>query len=286
MSDDHAAGYATTDWAGENARRWASQADRLEAQLEPVSDVLFAAADLQNGERVLDIGCGRGATTRDAAFAVGAGGWATGADVGEPLIDEARTMGVNIENLDFLVVDAQRHAFSPGSFDVAISRFGVMFFDDAVAAFANIRNALRIGGRLAVAVWQTREHSEIMSAPLELGVSIIKRHGHVVERPPADGGPFSLGEPTKAREVLTNAGWSDIEISLHDVELYNGGPGPVQDAVDVALTIGPLRALLANLPEAVTSDVRAALTDDFIKRHDGIGVKFQGAISLLTAVSR
>lgn len=286
MADEIVSGYATMDWAAEAAQRWASQADRLEAQLAPVSDVLFEIANLQPGERVLDVGCGRGATTRDAALAVGASGWATGADVGGPLIDEARVLGAEIPNLDFLLVDAQRHEFEPRSFDAVISRFGVMFFDDAVDAFANLRKAARVGGRLAVAVWQPRAASEIMSAPLHLGVAIMEQLGHSVELPPADGGPFSLGDEARALNVLAQAGWSNARVARHDVELYNGGPGPVEDAVDVALTIGPLRALLTDLPAQVTTDVRSALTEDFTRRHDGTGVKFQGAISILTATNQ
>ena len=282
MADENVRGYATTDWAAEGAQRWASQADRLESQLLPVSEVLFSVADLQPGERVLDIGCGRGATTREAAIAVGAAGWATGADVGEPLVDEARLLGAGLSNLDFLLVDAQRHRFEQGVYDVVISRFGVMFFDDVVDAFANIRRALRVGGRLVAAVWQPRAASEIMSAPLQLGVSVIEQHGYSVELPPADGGPFSLGDEARALDVLAQAGWSNARVACHDVELYNGGPGPVANAVDVALTIGPLRALLADLPAHVTVDVRAALTDDFDRRHDGVGVRFQGGISILT----
>ena len=285
MSDGSVSGKTENEWRGESARRWASQADRLDAQFEPLSALLFASAMLQAGERVLDVGCGRGATTSRAAQTVGETGWATGVDVGEPLINEARLLYGAQSNLNFVFADAQRHDFADASFDIAISRLGVMFFDDAAAAFANIRTAVCAGGRLVAAVWQARDRSEILTAPVQLGAAVIESHGYSVVLPRADGGPSSLGEPQRARDVLADAGWSGIDVALHDVMLYNGGPGPVERAVDVALTIGPLRTLLVGLPLEVERDVRAALTDDFAERHDGIGVKFHGAISILTAVS-
>ena len=146
------AGFTAADWAGDSAKRWASQADRLEAQLIPVSEVLFRAARLRAGEHVLDVGCGRGATTLEAARMVGRDGAVTGIDIAATLIDEARQFGAATPNVEFVIADAQRHDFDRAHFDVAISRFGVMFFDDAVAAFSKLRAAMRPGGRFVGAV--------------------------------------------------------------------------------------------------------------------------------------
>ncbi len=276
------AGYSPADWAGESAQRWASQADRLEAQLVPVSEVLFAAAKLQPGEHVLDVGCGRGATTVQAAGLVGARGSATGIDISEGLVDEARGFADGTHNAEFIVADAQHHRFA-AQFDVAISRFGVMFFDDAVAALSNLRASVRGGGRLVAAVWQTRDMSELMETPLRIGARTITGLGHAIDLPPIDGGPFSLGDVEHARAVVSEAGWAQVEVALHDVSLHNGGPGSVDDALELTLTIGPLRMLLADLPDAVTAAVRSELHEEYARRHDGVGVRFQGAISIITA---
>ncbi len=289
VTDADTPGYATSDWAGENARRWAAQADRLEQQLVPVSNVLFGAAKLQRGERVLDVGCGRAATTREAAVAVGPTGWATGIDVGAPLLDEAKVLAASDANVDFLLADAQRHVFESPQFDVVISRFGVMFFDDAALAFANIRTAVRTGGRLAMAVWQTRGKSELLNAPLQLGASVMRAYGYEPNLPPPDGGPFSLSDAEHVNGLLHQAGWSDVRVANHELDLYNGGKSSVDEALEVALTIGPLRALLEEVPPDAKATVKdavvAALREDFTRRHDGIGVKFKGGISIVTATN-
>ena len=279
------AGFTAADWAGDSAKRWASQADRLEAQLIPVSEVLFRSARLRAGEHVLDVGCGRGATTLDAARMVGRDGAVTGIDIAATLIDEARQFGASAPNVEFVIADAQRHDFDRAQFDVAISRFGVMFFDDAVAAFSKLRAAMRPGGRFVGAVWQTREKSDLMEVPLQIGVREVSKLGYAIELPPTDGGPFSLGDARYANSVLADAGWSNVQVELHDVVIHNGGPGTVEGALDVTFTIGPLRLLLSDLPESVTEQVRAALHEEFSARHDGIGVKFQAAIAILTAVA-
>lgn len=273
------------DWAGENARRWASQADRLDAQLAPVSEILFRSAALYSGATVLDIGCGRGATTREAAGIVGLAGTVVGLDISDALLSEARTAATDIANIEFVLADAQTYSFEPQQFEIAISRFGVMFFADSVAAFKNLHGAMRSGGRLFAAVWQPRDRSELMDAPLQLGARIIAEHGHVVELPAANGGPFSLGEFETIERVLGAAGWSNITATPHELSFYNGGPGTVDDAVVLALTIGPLRLLLNDLPAEVEAAVRAALVEDFTKRHDGTGVVLRGSIFIVSATA-
>ena len=149
-------GMTTADWAGARAQAWASMADRLEAQIEPVSDLLFAAAQPVAGERVLDVGCGRGSTTQLAAGAVGPAGEVVGLDVAANLIEEAERLAPDDAAIRWMVADAQRAELPPEHFDLVLSRFGVMFFDDPTAAFANLAGATAPGGRLCVAVWQTR----------------------------------------------------------------------------------------------------------------------------------
>jgi SAM-dependent methyltransferase len=159
---------------------------------------LRAAAAVSAGDRVLDIGCGAGESTRDAARAA-APGHVLGIDVSEALLEQARARSDGLGNVSYVLADAQTHPFANGEFDVAISRFGTMFFADPVAAFANIAGALRPGGRLVQLVWQPWERNE--------WVSEIAR---ALGGPRDASGAFSLGEPATAGEILERAGFSDV----------------------------------------------------------------------------
>ncbi len=274
---------STADWAGDSARRWALHADRLEAQLEPVSDVLFAAARLAPGMQVLDVGCGRGATTRRAAAIVGPTGSVLGVDVAESLIAEARVR-CDISNVTWIRADAQRHEFI-AEYDALISRFGVMFFDDAVAAFANLRRAALPGACLTMITWQPRDRSEFFEVPLRLGRQIAEQIGLsvAVDELPVDGGPFSFGVPDHVRRVLGKAGWGSVDIELQSIDLYNGGPGTCAVAAEVSLAIGPLRATLEHATAEQRSEVGRRLATAFEPYHDGTGVRLEGAIAVVRA---
>ena len=274
----------TAEWAGDRSRLWAAKADRLEVQIEPISDLLFAAAQPVAGERVLDVGCGRGATTRRAAEAVGPSGEVVGLDVSATLIEEAGRIAAEDLGIRWMLADAQRAELPPARFDLVLSRFGVMFFDDPRLAFANLLAATAPGGRLCVAVWQTRDRSEILQRPLDVAAEIAGRHGFPLEFPPPDGGPFSFGEPATMTGVLTDAGWSEVRFDAHELDLYAGGPGSVADAVDLALAVGALQLALAKAPAEVVDAVREGLVADHAPAHDGVGVKLTAAVAIVTGI--
>ena len=203
--------------------------------LAPFTPIILDAAGLTSGKRVLDIGCGCGATTLAAARAV-APGSVLGADLSAPMLDRARADAARagLANVEFVQADAQVHPFDPASFDAVISRFGVMFFADPVAAFANVRRALRPGRRgsrsPAGSRWpRTRGSACPRSAALE----------HVPPPPalPADApGPFALADPDRTRLLLRDAGWHDIDVAPHETTLLLGGPGSLDTAVDFLRT--------------------------------------------------
>ena len=272
------------DWAGEAGRRWLQVADRLEAQLAPVSDLLFAAADLTPGERVLDVGCGLGSTTRRAAALVGPTGAVTGIDVAVDLIDQARRLTVpDGAPLEWIAGDAQTTALPADHFDAVISRFGVMFFDDPVAAFTNLARSTRSGGRLCAAVWQARDRSPILQRGLDVAAAVAAAHGHPIEVGAPTDGPFAYGDATFVRPRLEAAGWVDVALTAHTLDMYLLGPGTVEDAVEAGLTFGPVRTALDDAPAAVVDAVRDALVDDLAARYDGTGVRMSGAMSILNA---
>ena len=163
-------------------------------ELRAHNERLRAAAAIRPGEEVLDIGCGAGQTTREAAGAA-APGRVLGIDVSQPALERARelTAAEGLDNVTYEQGDAEVHRFEPGRFDVAISRFGVMFFSDPVAAFANIARALRRGGRVVLLVWQRRERNE-WDAAIDAALG--------APPPSARGEPFSLGEPAVTQSVL------------------------------------------------------------------------------------
>jgi SAM-dependent methyltransferase len=275
------------DWAGDAGRRWSEVADRVESQIAPVSDVLFEAAALRSGERVLDVGCGRGSTTRRAAEVVGPTGRVAGVDIAVGLIDEARTLpapeGAPIE---WIAADAQTEALPQGEFDAVISRFGTLFFDDPVAAFGNLAVSSRPGGRLCVAAWQRRDRSPILQDALDIvsAVAASQRHPIDVGRP--DEGPFAFGNAAYVRPILEEAGWVDVDVTGHEIEMLLFGPGTVDEAVDAGLTFGPVEVALREAPAFTVDTVRAALAEHLRPRHDGTGVRMTGAIAVVCAVRR
>jgi SAM-dependent methyltransferase len=270
------------DWAGERADRWSAVADRLEAQIAPVDEVLFAAAALTVGEGVLDVGCGRGVATRRAAAAVGSGGHVTGLDISTRLVDEARERTPEGSPVDYVVGDAQVHPLDDLGARAVISRFGVMFFADPTAAFANLTRATGPGGRLCVAVWQPRARSSVMERPVEVACRVADALGVTLAIPPGDGGPYSLGDPDSATGVLEAAGWREVAVTPHLLPMYLGGPATPSEAADAALGLGTLHDALAEVPAELAAEVRRAVTDDLASCHDGTGARLEGAIALLT----
>lgn len=272
------------DWGGDTGRRWLQVADKVEAQLAPVSDVLFAAAGLAVGERVLDVGCGLGSTSRQAAGIVGPTGVVAGIDLAVDLIDQARRVPVPAgAPVEWILADAQTARLPAGYYDAVISRFGVLFFDDPVAAFANLAGSTRPGGRLCAAVWQRRDRSPILQDALDLASAVAADHGHGIDIGAPDDGPFAYGDPAFVRPILQDAGWVDVAVAEHELDMLLFGPGTVEEAVEAGLTFGALQMVLHEAPDTVVDAVRRTLTEELRSRHDGTGVRMTGAIAVVSA---
>jgi SAM-dependent methyltransferase len=199
-------------WNGRPSGVWVSEAQRLDTMLAPFGRQLLAAAQLQSGEHVLDVGRGTGAVSLDAARLVGTNGHVTGLDLSAPMLALARRRAEDQRiDVDFVEGDAQTTAFDQ-PFDVIVSRFGVMFFDNPDAAFANLARAVRPGGRFSFVCWQELFANEWIAVP----ASAMVAHVGLPELPePGAPGPFSLADPVRTRSILEAAGWSDVTLDEH-----------------------------------------------------------------------
>ncbi len=206
-------------WNGRPADVWVTEAERFDSMLARFGRRLLTATVLEPGERVLDVGCGNGATSLEAARAVGPGGRVTGLDLSAPMLEVARRraeeQGID---MDFVQGDAQTASIDQ-PFDVVVSRFGVMFFDDPEAAFANLAKAARPGGRLCFVCWQEMFANEWIAVPAMAMVA----HVGLPEMPePGAPGPFALADAGRIRDILASAGWSDVSVEEHKDAMLMG----------------------------------------------------------------
>ena len=250
--------------------------DGYDAELSLYDEPLLRACAIGADDQVLDIGCGTGHTTRRAARTAHAGN-AFGIDISESAIARARKSAETeqVRNVSFAVADAQVHRFTPEGFDVAISRFGTMFFDDPVAAFTNVGLALRPGGRLAMLVWQAREHNEWSSA---IARAIGTSPAAAPDRTPD---AFSLADPTTVTAILTGARFGDITVDgVHEPVFYGRDVGAALDWVSGFANVAEALARVSSFEaEQLTGRVRAMLTS----RHRADGIWFDARAWLITA---
>jgi SAM-dependent methyltransferase len=247
-----------------------------DAELIRYNERLRAAADVTSDDRVLDIGCGAGQTTREAARSASSGS-ATGVDVSASMIDRARRLSdeEGLRNVTFERADAETHPFAPEHFTVGISRFGTMFFTHPAEAFANIGSALQPGARLVQLVWQAADRQEWVGAI---------RHALAGDRTPPtglSGGAFSLAEPTVAAGLLTAAGFTAVEIvDLREPVYYGPDPAGARDAL---VGLGMVDYLVADLEPAGRARAHDRLLA-LLESHDtGEGVWFDSRAWLIAA---
>lgn len=257
-------------WTGGSGAGWVGRRDRYDAMLRPFLERVLIAADIADGERLLDVGCGTGSLTRAAALA---GADALGIDISPTMIAAAADPAV--AGARFEVVDAQTAAMAP--VDVVVSRFGVMFFDDPVAAFANL---VTTGGRLAFACWQAAASNQWVVEPT---AAILEVVGSLPEVDPLAPGPFAFADRDRLAGILGEAGWVEVRIDPFDTSILVGGPGTVDDAADFATLGGPAARLLDGQPAELQAEVRDAIVRRFATHHDGEGVRLGAATWIVTA---
>jgi SAM-dependent methyltransferase len=273
---------ATPDsWDDERTARWVRQAEGIERQLQPVSDVLFEAAALRAGERVLDIGCGTGPTTRQAAGLVGPSGLVTGVDITSEMLTAAAATPTATDSapIDWVLADPVDGELAAVPHDVVLSRFGVMFFSDPAAAFTNLAAAVGPDGRLAMATWARRGESEMFQVPFSAALGARGRSDEL----PQDEGPFSLHGADIIETLLEGARWQDVRPVVHDLSFPYAGGVDAATAAEASLDFGPTRILTKDVVGADRAKVVAAITEA-LRAHEADGtVLLRGTVLVTTA---
>jgi SAM-dependent methyltransferase len=259
---------------------WVREADRWDGTSGRFGDAMLEAADLEAGQRVLDVGCGAGSTTVEAARRVAPNGAALGVDISGPALALARERAAaGLEAVDFIEADAQVHSFEPGAFDAVVSRFGTMFFGDPVAAFANLRRALRRGGRLAVVAWQGPFESEWTTVAVNVAIAHFGRPPHLGA--PGGPGPFAFADGDRFRSVVTEGGFRDVTLDAIARPMLMGSD--VEDVVGMVAATPQSKGLFAGQPDAKVEAAIAGLRDAFAPYARPEGVVMNGTAWLLTA---
>ncbi|MDI3336511.1 class I SAM-dependent methyltransferase [Defluviimonas aestuarii] len=246
-------------WTEQPGQKWAIHQNRLDTLFTEVTDLLIARSAIEPGESILDIGCGTGALTLEAANKCGPAGRALGVDISETLLAVSRGRAAGRANIRFALADAQTHAFEPAAADIMISRFGTMFFADPVAAFRNIASALRPGGRLVFASWAPAAQNPWSHIAKTAGT---ERLGSLPAEPPRTPGQFAFAELDYVTDILGKAGLTDIEGAETETRLFV--PGTADDAADLATSIGPVAVLMRE--KNGTEEDRKAITADVANR--------------------
>ena len=264
-------------WNGDTGRNWVAYDALMEAMLKPIGETVLDVFQFLPHARALDIGCGCGHPTLSLATRIGPGGSVTGVDISAPMLSVARELTATNEHkgasINFLEVDAQVHPFEPGNFEHVFSRFGVMFFEDPIAAFRNIHHALTASGTLAFCCWQSRTVNPFMTVPAQAALELLP---DPPEMPPRAPGPFAFAEPDYVDSILSQSGFSNIDITSLSHDLVFGAGLPLSEIVEHLVKIGPIAQMVREAPDALQQPVRervATALTPFFTENGGINLE-------------
>lgn len=265
-------------WDGEEGDDWARDWRRYDRSIQRYQNRLLAAAEIGANDHVVDIGCGNGESTR-AAARVAVDGSALGIDLSTRMIERARELAASegLANVEFERADAQVHAFESNVHDVAISRFGAMFFADRVAALRNICRSMRPGGRLVMLAWQELARNEWLA---EIR-SALAAGRELPAPPPGVPGPFGLADPEGVEVDLHTAGFAQVAVEAVEEQVWAGSDA--HDALLFLRNTGVARGLLQDLDDAARASVTETLRETMAAHQTGNGVELGSAAWLITA---
>ena len=269
-------------WNGSGGRRWTESGDAPEAIFAPVAELLYARAHIAPGERVIDVGCGGGATTFAIAAQVGGAGGVIGVDVSTLMIAQARKRAAATSEATFVLADAGSHHFAPGRENLLFSRFGVMFFADPIASFANLRKGLARGGRVVFACWREAKRNPWQMIALKAACKHVPR---LPEVGPEDPGPFSFADEAGVRRILGEAGFETIAMTPFDFDLDVAAGQGLEAALAAVQQIGAASRALEGQPEALRAAAVAEIRAALAPHQRGRSVPLGAAIWIVEAIN-
>jgi SAM-dependent methyltransferase len=270
----------TESWDGPGGQHWAAEAERYDRMTASFGERIIEATAPEPGERVLDVGCGNGAVALAVSALVAPGGSVMGLDISGPMLAYARRRAEQAQtaSVSFRRGDAQVYPLPPASFDAAVSRFGVMFFDDPVAAFANIGRALRPGGRIAFTCWRDLTVNDWLMVPAGAALQYVPMPD--LGQPGAPG-PFSLADPERVDQVLRGAAFA--QVALEEVVR----PMPMGSSVDDVLAFmrgtEMAQVLMAGVDPGTAEQAWAAIKEALQAHAEPGGITLAGTAWLVTA---
>lgn len=258
-------------WNGQAGRAWVEAQAVLDQMFKPLEELLVEVARAQHRDRVLDVGCGTGSTTLAVARSLGGRVDCVGVDISEPMIVAARARAEReATSASFVLADAETHAFESASFDLIISRFGVMFFEDSVRAFANLRGAAKAGGELRFIAWRSPAENPFMTAAERAVAPLLP---DLPPRQPNAPGQFAFADPQRVRRILEESGWEGIDIRPLDVRCRL----PEKDLMGYLARLGPLGRVLPELDENTRARVLEVARAAFEPYVQGDWVSYDAA---------
>jgi SAM-dependent methyltransferase len=264
-------------WNGAGGRGWVGLQEVLDQMYRPFEDLLVDAIRSETTRRVLDVGCGTGSTTVAVARRLGASGSCTGIDISEPMIAAARARAERQGgSVTFIVGDAQTYPLDRASFDAIISRFGVMFFADPVAAFTNLRAAASAGAMLQAIAWRSAAENPFMTTAERAAAPLLP---DLPERRPNEPGQFAFADRDRVRRILTDSGWSEIDIQPIDVPCAM----PESALARYLTELGPVGRMLQEATDEVRARVVAAIRPAFDPYVHDAEVRFDAACWIVGA---
>jgi SAM-dependent methyltransferase len=278
--DPPSASQSFVEKAGE---AWVRMQDRTDTFIEPLGRIAIERLGVSAGERILDVGCGCGQTLLELAELVGPSGQVLGVDISPPMLDRARERVAGRPTIALALGDAQAYAFAPGTFDAVYSRFGVMFFDDARAAFRNLRAAARSNGRLSFVCWQGLAKNPWGARPLEAVMRLLPESAMPDTLREGRPGAFFMSDPARVRAILGDAGWKDVSLEPVEMPLHLGGAATLDEAVEYCRQIGPAARAMTDAPEALKPALEAALREALAPFASARGVFMDGAAFVVRA---
>ena len=266
-------------WNTQTADYWVRQKSALDKLLQPLTDLLLEAADLSGSEQVADIGCGTGATALQIASALDDSGHVIGIDISKKLIQSAVCTAeeAGIKNVSFIEADAARFEFDKAQ-DLLISRCGVMFFGDLIKAFSRLRKGLKPGGRLLLAVWCAPEENEWYQFPMQCVEAFSESHNSPDYDAP---GAFTLAKEARVRDILNNAGFTDINLVSHQPTLLVGST--VSKCAELFMAMNSIRTLLHGADDALEERVLQHMLEGLKSYQQDAGVYMKSACWLISA---